>query len=116
MRNSYLGELELVKTLLEMGLVSIDDKDKVSSLAVAHTFHPPAITAHFHITPQDGRTMLDYAKIAKSKGRNWNQLDATIAFLQSCSCLPELRALVLTRSRHVQTSLSLPPSTPKLLS
>jgi hypothetical protein len=35
------------------------------------------------VTNQDGRTMLDYALIAKSKGRFWNQLDATIAFLQA---------------------------------
>ncbi len=31
--------------------------------------------------------MLDYAIIAKSKGNTWNQLDETIAFLQSCKCL-----------------------------
>jgi hypothetical protein len=40
MHNSYWGYLERVKTLLEMGLVSIDDKDAVSSLAVVHAFHP----------------------------------------------------------------------------
>ncbi len=70
------------------------------------------ITAHFHLTRQDGRTMLDYAKIAKSKGRTWRDYDTTIAFLQSCSCLPEFTAFVLARSRHVQTSPSLPPLLP----
>ena len=42
MENSYKGQLERVKTLLEMGLVSIHDKDAVSSLVVAHAFHPLA--------------------------------------------------------------------------
>jgi hypothetical protein len=37
-----VGQLQRVKTLLEMGLVSIDDKDAVSSLASAHAFHPLA--------------------------------------------------------------------------
>jgi hypothetical protein len=77
--------------------------------------------------------MLDYAKIGKKNGRTWSgsKHDKLIAFLQSCSCLSELTALVLTRSRHVQTSPRLPsvlpqtplplrlprlpPSTPKLL-
>ncbi len=49
--------------------------------------------------------MLDYEKI--------RERDATIAFLQSCSCLPEFTALVLTRSRHVQTSPSLSPLLPQ---
>ncbi len=105
--------MQNVKTLLEMGLVSIDDKDAVSSLALAHALHPLAMSAHFRLTRQDGRTMLDYAKISKSKGNNWNQLDETIAFLQSCSCLPEFTALVLTRSRYVQTSPSLSPLLPQ---
>jgi hypothetical protein len=30
MSRSYMGDLESVKTLLEMGLVSIDEEDKVS--------------------------------------------------------------------------------------
>ncbi len=42
MYNSYWGDLERVMTLLEMGLVSIDDKDAVSSLALEHAFHPLA--------------------------------------------------------------------------
>jgi hypothetical protein len=56
--------------------------------------------------------MLDYAKISKSKGKDYGNLDATIAFLQSCSYRPECTALVLTRPRHVQTSPSLPPLLP----
>ncbi len=42
MWNSYSGLLERVKTLLEMGLISINDKDAVSSLALEHAFHPLA--------------------------------------------------------------------------
>jgi hypothetical protein len=38
MWNSYDGRLEHVKTLLEMGLVSIDDKDKVSFSVVERVF------------------------------------------------------------------------------
>jgi hypothetical protein len=34
--------------------------------------------------------MLDYAKIAKSKGYTYGNLDETIAFLQSCSCQSKL--------------------------
>jgi hypothetical protein len=42
MCNSYWGQLKRVKTLLEMGLVSIDDKDAVSSPAVSmHFIHSP---------------------------------------------------------------------------
>jgi hypothetical protein len=114
MCNSHYGNLENVKTLLEMGLVSIDDKDAVSSIAVTHAFHPlahPALamSAHFNLTRQDDRTMLDYAKISKRNRNNYGNLNATIAFLQSCSCLSEFTVLVLTRSHHVQTSPSLPP-------
>jgi hypothetical protein len=88
MWNSYSGYLLRVKTLLEMGLVSIHDKDGVRSLAISSSCAQTALTvsAHFNLTRQDGRTMLDYAIIAKSKENNWNQLDETIAFLQSCSC------------------------------
>jgi hypothetical protein len=39
MYNSYWASLERVKTLLEMGLVSIDDKDAVSSFDVTHAFY-----------------------------------------------------------------------------
>jgi hypothetical protein len=77
--------------------------------------------------------MLDYAMIGimNENVRKYGKHDKTIAFLQSCLCLSELTALVLTRLRHVQTSPSLPlllpqnplplrlqllpPSTPKLL-
>ncbi len=65
--------------------------------------------------------MLDYAIIGKKN--EWVHFngnhDATIAFLQSCSYLPEFITLVLTRSRHLQTSpslsLLLPPSQLPLL-
>ncbi len=45
------------------------------------------MSAHFHLTQQDGRTMLDYAIIgAKNEEiRNDGEHDKTIAFLQSCS-------------------------------
>ncbi len=39
MWNSYWGFIDSIKKLLEIGLVSIDEKDAVSSLAVAHAFH-----------------------------------------------------------------------------
>jgi hypothetical protein len=108
MYNSYIGALEHVKNLLEMGLVSIDDKDAVSACCdadisfarVARTHCP----AHFNLTRQNGRTMLDYAIISKSNGNNWNRLDETVVFLQSCSRLSEFNAPVVTRSHHVQTS------------
>ncbi len=57
--------------------------------------------------------MLDYAMISKSKGYIWGNLDATIAFLQTCPCVPEFAVHVLTRRRHVQTSPSLPPLQPQ---
>jgi hypothetical protein len=61
--------------------------------------------------------MLDYAMIgAKNENvRKYGKHDETIAFLQSCSCRPEFTTLVLTRSRHMQTSpslLRLLPQTP----
>ncbi len=34
--------------------------------------------------------MLDYAKIAKSNGRTWNQLDVTVAFLQVLSSISRI--------------------------
>jgi hypothetical protein len=59
--------------------------------------------------------MLDYAMIGKKNERTWSgsKHDETIAFLQSCSCLPEFTALFLTRRRHVQASPSLPPLLPQ---
>jgi hypothetical protein len=48
MENSFWGNLEQVKTLLEMGLISIDDKDAVSLLASAHAFHLLARDPHSH--------------------------------------------------------------------
>jgi hypothetical protein len=117
MWNSYDGSLERVKTLLEMGLVSIRDKDAVSSLAVPHAFHSLAMSAHFYLTRQDGRTMLDYAVIgAKNENvRKYGKHDETIAFLQSGLYLSELTALVLTRSCQAQTSPCLPPLLPQTL-
>ena len=51
--------------------------------------------------------MLDYAKIGLKRWPDSQDNKETITFLQSCSRLPEFTALVLTRSRHVQTSPSL---------
>jgi hypothetical protein len=48
--------------------------------------------------------MLDYAMIAKSKGRAWGNLDATIAFLQACSYMHLVTTLALTQyCLHRQT-------------
>ena len=76
--------------------------------------------------------MLDYAIIGLKQWPDDQGNKDTLAFLQSCSCLPEFTTLVLTRPHHLQTSpslppllpqsplqlqfLHLPPSTPKLLS
>jgi hypothetical protein len=58
--------------------------------------------------------MLDYAKIGNMNKRGPQpKHDETIAFLQSCSCLPELISLMLARSRYVQTSPTLPPLLPR---
>jgi hypothetical protein len=109
MWNSYWGRLERVKTLLEMGLVSIDDKDAVSLLAVAHAFYllTLAMPAYFNLTLQDGRTMLDYAMIGKKNKRGFQaKHDELIAFLQSCSCLPESNHSFLF---HILVIISLSP-------
>jgi hypothetical protein len=54
--------------------------------------------------------MLDYAIIGRKKKevRKLGKHDELIAFLESCLFLPEITALVLTQSRHMQTSSSLP--------
>jgi hypothetical protein len=93
-----MGYLQDVKTLLEMGLVSINDKDAVSSVVASHAFHPLALSADFNLTRQDGRTMLDYAMIgAKNENvHKYGKHDKTIAFLKSCWCLLELTTLVFT--------------------
>jgi hypothetical protein len=90
MYNSYKGHCQDVKTLLEMSLVSIDDMDAVSSFALAHTLHEPALTmpAHFDLARQDGHTMLDYAKIGLRRCPDDQGNKDTIAFLESCLFLP----------------------------
>ncbi len=55
--------------------------------------------------------MLDYAMIGLKRWPDQGNKD-TVAFLQSCSRLSELTALVHTLSRHVQTSPSLSPLLP----
>jgi hypothetical protein len=59
--------------------------------------------------------MLDYAMIGLENGRVWGNDDATIAFLQSCSCMLEFSTLMHTRSHHVQANPNLPPLLPQSL-
>ncbi len=63
----------------------------------SRTFPSLALSANFGLTRQDGRTMLDYAIIGKKDERNplGSKHDELIAFLQTCSCLPEFIVLIL---------------------
>ncbi len=85
MHQSYGGRVKNVKTLLELCLVSIDDKDAVSPLAVVCV--SSIMSTMFRLTRQDGRTMLDYAKIGLMRWQHDDGNKDTVAFLQSCSCI-----------------------------
>ena len=102
MWNSYWGQLERVRTLLDMSMVSIHDRDAVCWLSMVKAFPLlthlvdfltciEARTSYAHslecCSSQDSRTMLHYALISKINSNEFGNLDATIDFLHSCEDL-----------------------------
>ncbi len=122
MYSSYLGRLEHVQTQLDKGLVSIDDKDAVSSQAVVHVPHTCLVSSlcsdstgwSHNVELRDDRE----GELANSFGLQARRADRIpeILFVSDI-----FAAFVLTQSHHAQTSPSLhlflpqPPLLPQLL-
>ncbi len=97
MWNAYKGDLEAVKTLIAMNMVSIDDQDAVRLEGYAfivnyfanfssHLACPwLAFPQYLLFLAQDGRTMLNYAMIGQknNRGSKDSKYDELKAFLKA---------------------------------